>query len=73
MRGMRHPKETDDNSKEEALKEGVKKTSTAFTFTNCIEQNIVYRLSRGQRRTKKHLTLVLCLKRKQYLKTFWLG
>ena len=47
MRGMRHPKETDDNSKEEALKEGVKKTSTAFTFTNCIEQNIVYRLSRG--------------------------
>ena len=46
------------------VKEGGKKTSTALTLINSIGQVMIYSLSRGRKRTKKHVVLGLCLKRK---------
>ena len=46
------------------VKEGGKKTSTALTLINSVGQDMIYSLSRGRKRTKKHVALGLCLKRK---------
>ena len=46
------------------VKEGGKKTSTVLTLINSIGQDIIHSLSMGQKKTKKHAALGLCLKRK---------
>ena len=46
------------------VKEGGKKTSTALTLINSVGPDMIYSLSRGRKRTKKHVALRLCLKRK---------
>ena len=46
------------------VKEGGKKTSTALSLINSVGQDMIYSLSRGRKRTKKHVALGLCLKRK---------
>ena len=46
------------------VKERGKNPSTVLTLINSIGQDKIYSLLRGRKRTKKHVTLGLCLKRK---------
>ena len=57
------------------VKEVAKKTSTALTLISSVGQDIIYSLLRDRKRTKKHVALGLCLKRKrvsEYILT-WLN